>query len=686
MGGIVNIRGIRLSVTTDEGDFGFDFKFARNLTVIRAKNSSGKSTLFNSVLYGLGMEELVGGKNERALPSAVKEHFEYEGRRIKVTTSEVLLEIENRHGKVVTLRRAIRDTTRDTKLVEVYDLAYLTEGKTLGESLPTYVHDAGGAKLKGGFHHYLEGFLGLKLPKVSTTNGGEAKLYLQAVFAALAVEQKRGWTDYIANIPFYGIRDARTRVVEFLLGLSVFDTNALRSRLNTELVKIEAEWRFAFDELRREAAPLGVIPDGVSPSPMLLFQSSSAGLRRLSENSSVALAEHISHLRADYDIQQKRAEQFSRVTGTEAMQVVTSATDELQGLSMLHERAAESLGQQRVSLKQYERLLAEANEDLARNKTAAKLRVLGAKHGVKTAAGRCPTCNQPVDDTLLADVVTGPQMDLATNIAYLESQRRMLQRQIAGLQEGIHASDINVTQLTARIVGKHDVLTAMRGDVISGTTESKAILRRQVQIEIEVEALERLQSRAIDLFAQLSVIADRMRINHAARQRVPKDAYTAADHARINVFQKLFRANAGSFGYESAPIADVEIGTDTLVPCLARMELKEIRTDIKSDSSASDFVRLIWSYLLAIHQTSAMPSLLGNHPGILMLDEPGQHSMAVDSQHALLKQLASETKLQSIVAASFDEAEEVFRQATYGITYQLIEWDGKLIRRLRSTE
>ena len=54
--------------------------------------------------------------------------------------------------------------------------------------------------------------------------------------------------------------------------------------------------------------------------------------------------------------------------------------------------------------------------------------------------------------------------------------------------------------------------------------------------------------------------------------------------------------------------------------------------------------------------------------------------MAVDSQHALLKQLASETNLQSIVAASFDEAEEVFRQATQGIKYTLIEWDGKLLR------
>ncbi|WP_157635227.1 hypothetical protein [Burkholderia ubonensis] len=65
-----------------------------------------------------------------------------------------------------------------------------------------------------------------------------------------------------------------------------------------------------------------------------------------------------------------------------------------------------------------------------------------------------------------------------------------------------------------------------------------------------------------------------------------------------------------------------------------------------------------------------------------MFDEPGQHSTAADSQHALLKQLAGETGLKSIVAASFDETEEVFRQATEGIAFKLIEWEGKLLRPL----
>ena len=69
------IRSVRLRATTNEGDFGFSFQFARTLTIVRANNSSGKSTLFNSLLYGLGMEELVGGRNEKVLPYAVKEYL-----------------------------------------------------------------------------------------------------------------------------------------------------------------------------------------------------------------------------------------------------------------------------------------------------------------------------------------------------------------------------------------------------------------------------------------------------------------------------------------------------------------------------------------------------------------------------------------------------------------------------------
>jgi hypothetical protein len=672
------IRAIKFRAVTNNGDFGFAFVFERNLTIVRASNSSGKSTLYNCLLYALGMEEIIGFKGEKALQSAVKEYFEYQGERVNVISSEVLLELENTQGEIVTVRRAIRDSVRDSKLMEVFSSAHLTRNQDRGVPIPTYVHDPGSAKKQEGFHRFLESFMGLHLPQVATTNGGETKLYLQTIFAALAVEQKRGWTDYIATIPFYGIRDARTRVVEYLLGLSVFEVNAKRNQLNSKSVEIDAEWRKSFDELCNEGLALGLAIKGVPAKPTAQLDPDNVLITRLLENTSATIPEYISQLRAEH---QRLAAQSSQISSINAVSELDVKASELQRLSVIYERAKSSLEMQKSSLKEYETLLSGAMEDLERNRTASKLRDLGARHEIELSTGHCPTCHQTIEDTLLSESITGPQMDIAMNIGYLESQSRMLERQIAGFRDGIKQSEVSATQLSVRLAEKHDYVKAMRGDLNTGALESKAVVRRQVQIEIEVEALERFDRRANASIERFIKIATEFNSNQLALKALPNNVYTSDDKTRIDIFHKRFRANAGSFGYESAPVEDIGISPDTLVPCLNQVELR-VRTDIKSDSSASDFVRLIWSYLLALHQTSAYRYMPGNHPGILLFDEPGQHSMAVDSQRALLKQLSSESALQSIVAASFDESEDVFLNATHNIPFKLIQWEGKLIRPL----
>ena len=46
---------------------------------------------------------------------------------------------------------------------------------------------------------------------------------------------------------------------------------------------------------------------------------------------------------------------------------------------------------------------------------------------------------------------------------------------------------------------------------------------------------------------------------------------------------------------------------------------------MKFDSSASDNIRGIWAYTLALLQTSMRKN--GNHPKIIIFDEPNQHSI-----------------------------------------------------------
>ncbi|NEX64911.1 hypothetical protein [Noviherbaspirillum galbum] len=347
-----------------------------------------------------------------------------------------------------------------------------------------------------------------------------------------------------------------------------------------------------------------------------------------------------------------------------------------------------------ASVSEYEKLHADALEDLNRNKTALKLRNLGAEvHDIELAKNRCPTCHQDVADSLLIEVVDGPQMDLEANIEYLKKQTSMLDRQIAGGQKAVKDTERLLCDLSQKIEETRSLLGDLRTDVATDATASRAVVRQQIQIELETERLQKTEVEAGKLLQNLDQIAERLRLNQAARAKVPKEYYSEEDKRKIGVFEKLFRANASAFEYESAPIRDIRINEDTLVPFLSNIELREINltptskaqrptlstTDIKADSSASDFVRLILSYLLALHQASALPEGGRRHPGILMLDEPGQHSMAQSSQRALLQQIAACTSLQGIVAASFDESPEVFREVTHGIEFKLIELDAKSI-------
>lgn len=486
----MHINAIKLRIVTPQGDFGFFVPFGKGLTIIRGNNSSGKSTLFLSLLYGLGMEEIAGGRNESVLPYAVKEHFAYGEQRVPVLASEVYVEIQSKSGEIVTLRRAIRDTEKSPKLIEILDGAHLT-GKPEAFSIrPTYLHDAGAAQKAEGFHVFLERFLGFRLPSVPATSGSETKLYLQAIFAALAVEQKRGWTDYIANIPFFGIRDARTRVVEYLLALDVFETNSARSQLNADSVAIASAWESKYQSLQRALNDVGAVAQGVPTKVTALFSPEQVVLHKRVANDLVTIPQYVGALRKEHENLSKKVNLTREDAGAEAQEALDGATRELYRLANIFETASGQLALQTASAREYEQLRADAQEDLSRNRTALKLRNLGALvHGLELASDRCPTCHQPVENSLLVEMAPGPQMDLETNIAYLEKQVRMLERQINGNRMAVDETKALMTELSRRMEQERTKLSALRDDLATGATESRAVVRQQVQIEIEVVQL-----------------------------------------------------------------------------------------------------------------------------------------------------------------------------------------------------
>jgi len=190
---MININRVKICVKTNEKEFGLDEVFDKKIVFVTSSdNTQGKSSFIEAIYYCLGLEELIGGKNEQALKPVFRSKLEYEGKEYFVLESEFMLQIKNQSDEVITLRRFGKREGKGSNLITVYysDIDNIFNAQTKSEDM--YVHLAGSATNKKGFHRFLEEFLGFKLPYVSCYDDSERKLYLQIIFSAFLLNKKEG--------------------------------------------------------------------------------------------------------------------------------------------------------------------------------------------------------------------------------------------------------------------------------------------------------------------------------------------------------------------------------------------------------------------------------------------------------------------------------------------------------------
>ena len=641
---------------------------------------SGKSTLLSCMIYALGMEELLGGKSETVLSYALRDYVELQGAKATILASHVLLEISNA-TETVTLRRQIKSNEKSTKLIEVIKGSAITKPNNY-EVQPTFVHDAGGATSHDfGFHRFLEAFLGLQLPRVPSTQGGLVKLYLQTVFAAIFVEQKRGWTDYLANIPYYRIRDSFERVVEFILNLDVFENSERRAALNERLAGLQNSWsQLAYEiQLKAEAARLSVI--GLPHRITADFDVDLVSLRKSMEDGSVSVYQYIAEKERDLAEVDKQRSALAPTSSAQE-EDIGALSDRIVALTLSSESLARDIAVNKATLSNHRTALEEIARDIDANKMADKIRRLGGELGLSVAKDICPTCHQPIDDSLLlADTLPHP-MSIKENIGYLESQKKMLEAFAAGTKELI-SKQVNQLSTVSETVNslRKQVLAIKRDYRENDPAAREFLLRRRMQLEDEIDLCTRAEDEISTLLSNTNNIMATWKETLREAGSLPKEHLSADDHEKLSALENEFRSTARAFGYRSADLSKIEINRDTYTPYLAGTELREInvKVDVKTDSSASDFVRLIWSYLITLYGVSFLK--FGNHLGLLIFDEPAQHSMSAHSVNALFRKLDLQQNLQSIIAASFDESDELYREETLGVEPNLIRIEGKLFSR-----
>jgi hypothetical protein len=125
------------------------------------------------------------------------------------------------------------------------------------------------------------------------------------------------------------------------------------------------------------------------------------------------------------------------------------------------------------------------------------------------------------------------------------------------------------------------------------------------------------------------------------------------------------------FGYRSTGISGLHISADNYRPVCDDFE-------VAFGASASDNIRLIWAYTLALLQVSLKAD--ENHWGVLLFDEPEQQKMKEASSDALYSEIAGlkSDNFQVVIATS--ASSEVTARRLKDIPHKLLEFDDKVIR------
>ncbi len=680
---MLEIRAIKIVANTINGIFSSEFEFDSGFNIIRGNNTSGKSTLLQSILYGLGMEELLDGKNEKTMQSTLKDSVEYpKGTLHKIIESHVILEIRNK--ETITIKRTVINQNKSSKLVEVFDGSLLIDKEENLEIKPMWLHDKGGASnVKFGFHAFLAEFLELKLPDVYYSKGDLKKLYIQTIFPSFIIEQKKGWADFLMTIPFYGTRNVKNRVIEYILNLDVFENEKEKIELNIEKSNLIDKWKYLRTDLFEVANRGGIDIDGLPTMPDVLTNLDYSYFTIYHENERLNLSNFLGKLNTRYE---ELTNEPISTTGErlgEINSLIRYNQNELDTLSLNFDLISRNIRLERDKSEIYRNQLLEVREELKENKDAKKIYSLGATIELAIPQEKCPTCNQKIKDSLLPQSSTHTPMHLDENIGYLQAQEKMIIAYLAGQEKGIKDKELEANNFYSRINTLRNEIRQMKKELIEdermpSITKIEERIKLKSRIDFYSELIEALEIK-LEAFRDLSKRWQRIL---RKEKKFSKNFFSPYDIQKLKKLEDNFKALVSKFGYRSKPLFNIKISKNKYLPIV---EGDSIKYDIRFDSSASDMIRSIWSYTCSLYKVSR--DLNGNHPNLLVFDEPAQQSMSNDSFNKFLLELETYKNAQVLLFASFNNSDEDFLNTTEGVVdFKLHKIGDKLLKPNRESE
>lgn len=618
------VENIGLVAQTNGGEFSVSIPLSKGLNIIRAENSSGKSTCVNAIAYGLGLEAVLGPRSKRPFPKSLYEII-YDNKddenEYYVSSSHVSLVVKNSKKDTVVITRGILGNENKVTVHQ--------DDKDTDYFLGVSGH-VGSAKSERGFHRWLSGFIGWKLPNVVTFDGGEVKLYIECIFSLFFIEQKRGWSEIQANIPtIYGIKNVKKTVAEFCLGIDSFEYEKKVTRLKNSIADSEVEWGKLCSSAEGVADFNSVI---LNKTPEIKNYKDSFDFEFLYQDGDTTYSV-IERQRSLKLLIEKMSADISEVTPDSDL--LNSQQSILRKLRREAEKNSAEMEVAMLSLSDIENKISTLKNELDRYHQLRRLKAVGSSIEADMDTKTCPICESDLYDTLGNRSIKREPMTLDENIEFLKNQADFYVNIKLRSTESLKNLQSAGKMIDARINKEEMILDNLREDLNDIDGKTKALLRSKIRAEIEIseanklgDSLNDIKSQSARIFSDWSgAIETLKKLRNASSSKDKKSI--------IRELLSLIKENLSAFNFTPASINYITLSEQTLRP-------EQDGYDIVAETSASDYIRIIWAYTLALLQ------LAGNkedvlHGGFVVFDEPRQHEASKASFVNLIDK-ASESK------------------------------------------
>jgi hypothetical protein len=644
---------VTLNVRTEASSARYYTEFGSGLNVIEAPNSWGKSTLVQSLVYGLGLEGSFSASHLSPLGEAMTTSIELDGYRQAVVESSVTLVVANDRGELLKTQRWATSLSHDRHLVRTWtarDLAELNDA----DPVDLYVREAGAAVNELGFHRTLAEFIGWNLPSVPTFGGGERPLYLEVLFPMFYIEQKYGWSGLAPRIPtHYQIQSPYRRAAEFVLGLASLErfreielrrqnlvevnARAREQQAQLERVLIENGWR-----LRRPVQPRQ------SGSDVLNATSEDAALEvETAADEWLPVETYITALTAELATAREIKVASAGERTEQARLELRAAEREVRVLGARAARFQELLDESNAEHQSLTERSTELEADRARLIDIAKIQRLGSELSLPSLdAAHCPTCAQSLD---AQHVVTGIVLDIAANTKLVTSELSTVASLLERASSRQRALLGRIQSEQGRLQDARQAVRTLRDELTSQTNApSVSQVRSQLVLEGRISSTRRAFEQVSELTGDLSTTLAEAALAESHLRALRRADTESEDSEVVRQFQRELRVALGEFGFSSLPVEEVTISERTLLP---EHEGFELTFDINHGLSASDTIRAKWAYYTALATVCASRST-ARPLGTLIMDEPRQQEAARNSVSALYRELSEVGRHQQVIVAS----------------------------------